>query len=181
VPRYAAFLRGVNISGRVVKMDALRKHLEKLGLSDVETVIASGNVLFSSASKNAAALEKKIHLGLHKALGYPVAIYVRTDAQIAALAGHRPFGDAKHKAARVFLVGFIAEPLSKDAARTLLALAAGTEEELHTKGSEIFWLCKNGQSVSPLFRVPIEKRIGTLITWRNMNTIERIHAKFSAR
>ena len=74
----------------------------------------------------------------------------------------------------MFLVGFIAEPLSKDAARTLLALAAGTEEELHTKGSEIFWLCKNGQSVSPLFRVPIEKRIGTLITWRNMNTIERI-------
>ncbi len=176
MPTYSAFLRGVNISGRVVKMDQLRVHFEKLGMSDVETVIASGNVIFSSTSRNAAALEKRIHEGLHKALGYPVAIYVRTDAEIAALAGYRPFSPAKHKAAKVLLVGFIAAPLSQEATKTFLSLATDTDD-LHARGREIFWLAKLGQSASPLFRVPMEKHLGTLITWRNMNTVERIAAK----
>ena len=180
MPTYSAFLRGVNISGRVVKMDQLRVHFEKLGLSNVETVIASGNVIFSATSKNAATLEKKIHLGLQKALGYPVAIYVRTSAEIAALAGFRPFSAAKHKAAKVLLVGFIAEPLSKSAQKTLLSLGTDTDD-LHTRGREIFWLAKLGQSASPLFRVPLEKHLGTLITWRNMNTVERIAAKLADR
>jgi uncharacterized protein (DUF1697 family) len=178
VPTYSAFLRGVNISGRVVKMDQLRGHFEKLGFSDVETVIASGNVIFSSPSKNTAALEQKIHLGLHKALGYPVAIYVRTGAEITALAGYRPHSAAQHKAAKVFLVGFIAEPLSKAATKTLLSFSSETDV-LHTRGREIFWLAQLGQSASPIFRVPLEKHLGTLITWRNMNTVERIAAKLA--
>jgi uncharacterized protein (DUF1697 family) len=180
VPTYAAFLRGVNISGRVVKMDQLRVHFEKLGLSDVETVIASGNVIFNSTARNAAALEQKIHTALHKALGYPVAIYVRTDAEIAALAGLRPFSAAKHKAAKVLLVGFIAEPLANAAKKTLISWVSDTDD-MHTRGREIFWLAKLGQGQSPLFRVPMEKRLGTLITWRNMNTVERIAAKLTAR
>ena len=48
MPRYIAFLRAVNVGGRIVKMDALRAHFEAAGFTGVETFIASGNVIFSS-------------------------------------------------------------------------------------------------------------------------------------
>jgi len=46
--RYVALLRAINVGGHVVKMDVLRKHFTKLGFTNVETFIASGNVLFDA-------------------------------------------------------------------------------------------------------------------------------------
>ena len=46
MPRRIAFLRAINVGGHVVKMDHLRKLLTSFGLENVETVIASGNVVF---------------------------------------------------------------------------------------------------------------------------------------
>src|ERR1041384_610051 len=45
---YAAFLRAINVGGHVVKMDRLRRLVESLGHARVETLIASGNVIFES-------------------------------------------------------------------------------------------------------------------------------------
>ena len=51
MPRYIAFLRAINVGGRhTVKMDFLRDFFESLGFSNVETFIASGNVVFDSSS-----------------------------------------------------------------------------------------------------------------------------------
>ena len=44
--KYVAFLRAINVGGHVVKMEVLRAHFESLGLSSVDTFIASGNVIF---------------------------------------------------------------------------------------------------------------------------------------
>ena len=176
--RYVAFLRGVNISGRVLKMDALRAHCTAIGLTDVETVIASGNVIFSARSGSDAALAKKIEARLHEALGSPVRTFVRTEAEIAALAEYEPFSAAKRKAAKVLLVGFIDEPLVKVAEKTLLSYRCPTDDFL-ARGRELFWLAKVGQGQSPVFRIPMEKQLGRLITWRNMNTVQRVAEKMA--
>ena len=60
MPKYVAFLRAINVGGHLVKMDYLRTLFEALGFENVETFIASGNVIFDSKSKNTQALEKKI-------------------------------------------------------------------------------------------------------------------------
>lgn len=62
--RHVALLRAINVGGRTVKMDVLRGACEALGLTSVETFIASGNVIFESRAR-AAVLEEKIetHLG----------------------------------------------------------------------------------------------------------------------
>jgi uncharacterized protein (DUF1697 family) len=52
MPRFIAFLRAIHVGGHTIKMDALRQHFESLGFSNVETFIASGNVIFESPSKN---------------------------------------------------------------------------------------------------------------------------------
>lgn len=51
--RYFAFLRAINVGGHVVKMDRLRQVFESLAFSNVETFIASGNVIFESTSHSA--------------------------------------------------------------------------------------------------------------------------------
>ena len=47
MPRLIAFLRAINVGGHTVTMMKLRKEFEALGLQDVETFIASGNVIFT--------------------------------------------------------------------------------------------------------------------------------------
>src|SRR4051794_37291900 len=111
--RYIAFLRAINVGGHVVKMDALRTHFEALRLVNVETFIASGNVIFDAptldaASSDAASLEQEIERRLEKKLGYEVATFLRTPRELAAVAAQQPFGagdplDAGH----ALSVGFV--------------------------------------------------------------------------
>ena len=75
MPKYVAFLRAINVGGHTVKMDHLRSLLESLGLENVETFIASGNVIFDSKTKNAELLERKIAKHLKEMLGYEVASF----------------------------------------------------------------------------------------------------------
>ncbi|HXV13589.1 MAG TPA: DUF1697 domain-containing protein, partial [Candidatus Krumholzibacteria bacterium] len=110
MPRYVAFLRAINVGGHVVKMDALRRLFEALDFERVETVIASGNVIFDAPSKSAAALEKKIEGHLHKKLGYEVATFLRTPAQMVGIAEYTPFKRAELDAeGNVLYVGFLGE------------------------------------------------------------------------
>lgn len=66
--RYVALLRAINVGGRTVKMDALRAVFGDLGFGNVETFIASGNVLFEAPGKP-AVLESQIETALNQALG----------------------------------------------------------------------------------------------------------------
>src|SRR5437588_2892987 len=70
--KYVAFLRAINVGGHTVKMNDLRRLCADIGLNNVETVIASGNVVFASPARSARALEKKIAAHLPANLGYTV-------------------------------------------------------------------------------------------------------------
>jgi uncharacterized protein (DUF1697 family) len=69
--RYIAFLRAINVGGHNVKMDYLRELFESLGYVNVQTFIASGNVIFDSPTEDARTLEKEIedHLSSTLAIG----------------------------------------------------------------------------------------------------------------
>ena len=64
--RYIAFLRAVNVGGRVVKMDELKKIFAMPGINNIATYIQSGNVVFDAAGDDDAALKKKIESKLFK-------------------------------------------------------------------------------------------------------------------
>jgi uncharacterized protein (DUF1697 family) len=73
--RYVALLRGVNVGGKsLVKMGDLKSCLEALGLDNVSTYIASGNVLFESAERDVAKLEKRIERAIEKRFELPVRV-----------------------------------------------------------------------------------------------------------
>ena len=59
--RYVALLRGINVGGaNLIPMTALRASFETLGLLDVTSFIASGNVLFRSKSTDSRTLTSRI-------------------------------------------------------------------------------------------------------------------------
>ena len=175
--RYAAFLRALNVGGgHVVKMDRLRQLFEQLGLEDVETVIASGNVLFTSASKNERALTAKIAGRLEDSLGYEVATFLRTPAELAAAVKRSPFG--KIDTANLY-VGFLADAPSPASIRDLRA-CANDIDDFHVAGREVYWLCRTSFGRSAFSGAKLEKKLCCATTLRNITTVRRIAEKLSA-
>src|SRR5207248_3028901 len=115
-----AFLRAINVGGRVVKMDKLRALFETAGFTNVETFIASGNVVFDlSSAKKTQALERSIEAMLRDALGYDVAALVRTGAELKAVAEHEPFTPAQLKKAFTVNVAFLRQAPDPKAMKAL--------------------------------------------------------------
>jgi uncharacterized protein (DUF1697 family) len=177
MPRYVALLRGINLGGHTVKMDRLKKLFEELGFKKVETFIASGNVIFESASKSASALEKKIAVHLEESLGFPAATYLRTAEQLAEVLEHEALQD--HRANTVY-IGFLSEPPSKDAHAKLMGHSTRSDE-FHVRKREVYWLCSTQMSESPFFRVGIEKALGMKATVRNVTTVTKLVEKYSGK
>lgn len=169
-------LRAINVGGRVVTMAELRGHFEKIGLKDVETFIASGNVLFNSRAA-ATTLETKITKGLHTALGYEVITFVRNADELAAIANYSPFPDARLARANTYVVGFVAEPLTSSAVKALMALQ-NADDSFHVHGREIYWMSLKGQSDSTFSNVQLDRTLKVRTTFRGMNTIRRLVDKY---
>jgi uncharacterized protein (DUF1697 family) len=72
-----ALLRGINVGGKtLVKMADLKTCAEELGLDDVSTYIASGNVLFASRRRDVTKLETDIERAIERRFGLPVKVIV---------------------------------------------------------------------------------------------------------
>lgn len=175
--RYAAFMRALNVGGRIVKMDELKRHFVKLGFSNVESFIASGNIVFESSSKSGAALEKKISSALAKALGYEVVTFVRTIAEVSEIAAYTPFKGLTD--APTFVVGFLIEPLSAAATKKLMALGSKVDR-FHVRGREVWWHSENSQADSTFSNAVLEKTLGVRTTFRNMRTVRKMADRWGA-
>ncbi len=172
--RYVALLRAINVGGHVVKMTVLRECFESLGFREVETVIASGNVLFTAASADAAALERRIERHLAKELGYEVATFLRSPAELAAIVAHRPFPDVAAVAAGHSLsVAFLKSAPAAPARSALLELRTPTDD-FHVHRREAFWLCRGRTSDSKVSGARLEKAAGGPATVRNITTVRKL-------
>jgi uncharacterized protein (DUF1697 family) len=174
MPRYVALLRAVNVGGRTIKMDRLRAIFEELPFKNVESFIASGNVLFDSTARDMPALQRKIEKHLEAKLGIEVGTYLRALDDLAAVASNHPFGDAKSKG-HTLSVGFFREALPPDLSAKLKALCTGYDD-FHVNGSEVYWYCRGNMSDSPLFKGALKKVLGEDNTFRNVNTVQRLAA-----
>src|ERR1700758_2529107 len=92
--RYAAFLKGMNLGSRRISNEELAAAFSTLGLTDVSTFRASGNVAFDPGTLPADGLAGRIESGLAKVLGYAVPTFLRTAEEVRSIARHRPFPPA---------------------------------------------------------------------------------------
>jgi len=179
MPKYIAFLRAINVGGHTVKMDYLRSLFEGVGGANVETFIASGNVIFDSKSRHTTSLEQKIEKHLRTILGYEVRTFIRATPELAEVAEYEPFSKAELNAAGNSLyVGFLAAKPSNEAKKKVLSLSGATDD-FAVHGRELYWLIRTSFSESAVSGALLEKTLGMPATFRNMNTVKRIAAKYS--
>ena len=178
--RYIAFLRAINVGGHTVKMENLRQPFESFGFSEVETFIASGNVIFQTTAKNTAMLETNITSGLRNALGYEVATFIRTAAELAQIAAYKAFPRSELDAAVAFNIAFLADTLDQKAKQKLMALTTEIDRFVaHER--EVYWLCTKKQSESTFSNAVLEKTLGVRSTIRGVNTINKMAARYASQ
>ena len=166
--KLVAFLRAVNVGGRVVRMEDLRRVFAATGQSNVETFIASGNVIFDSKSRSIPSLTRILESALEQALKYPVTTFIRTMSDVARIAAYRPFGDAEG----TLYVGFLS---GAPKAENLKRLATPIDR-FHLDRQEVYW--HRSSPDSEITGAAIEKALGVRVTLRNINTVQRIAAKY---
>jgi uncharacterized protein (DUF1697 family) len=165
--RYAALLRGINVGGNaVIRMADLRECALALGLEDVSTYIASGNLLFRS-QRTAVDLESALEQALRERFALPTRVVVRSAAEISRIVARIPaawIGAAHLRVTVAFLLRDV------DARRLALELKPRTGiDELTTAPGALIWATHRDALTRTGLRL-----VGTAayrsMTLRNVNT-----------
>jgi len=173
-------MRALNVGGHTVKMDHLRSLFEALGFTGVESFIASGNVIFDSPSSDTAGMERRIEAHLRQALGYEVATFLRTPAEVAAAAARTPFPAADPvPEGHTLSVVFLKTELDAEAQQRTAEL--GTDvDDLKVEGRELYWWCRTRFNETKITPKRLEKALGMPGTARNVTTVRKLAAKYPA-
>jgi uncharacterized protein (DUF1697 family) len=160
---YAALLRAVNVGGTgALPMATLKAIGEACGFSDPRTYIASGNLLLDSCLDE-TQVKAELEARLAAWAGKPIAVFVRTAAELEAIVAANPFPDAHGSRHMVFFYEAPPPPdlieRCRDRVGERLALGA---RELHVDYGE-------GIRTSKLKIPDKESR-----TARNMNTVRKL-------
>ncbi len=177
MPRYIAFLRAINVGGHIVKMERLRREFASLGFTQIETFIASGNVIFEARTQKEPLLQRKIEAQLRKEFGYEVAALIRSPAELIEIARHQPFSPADLNAAGHALYVALLDARPSDEAEKKLIAYRDEINDFHVHGREIYWLCRKRISDSNFTGARLEKTIGMRATLRNITTIRKLAGK----
>lgn len=179
MPKYIAFLRAINVGGHTVKMDYLKSLFEKMDFENVETFIASGNVVFESKSKCIDTIKKKIETELIKQLGYEVATFIRTTDDFKKINEYKPFNESElNNSNNTLYIGFLDSTASKENQNKANALQDAANE-FHFNSKEFYWLCRKNFSDSGIDGKKLEKALGMSLTMRKSTTVRKMAAKFS--
>ena len=177
--RYVALLRGINLGGRRLKMDELRAAFAALGFANAQTLLASGNVIFTSDLDDQTQLKQKIESGLEAEFGFPVPTLLRTQAQIEALLAADPASNIAPDKDTKLHVSFLAAPLPTSL--KLPHISADPDFEVHKIDElHLFDLVRLGPSTGSVDLMDwLAKHFGAGATTRTWNTVLKLQAKLA--
>jgi uncharacterized protein (DUF1697 family) len=168
---YVALLRGVNVGGVSIKMADLAEVVRGLGYTDVKTVLASGNVLFTTPDA-ASAAKKALEAALRERFGYEAWVHVLPVDAIRDLVAAYPFPRSAERHA--YLV-FAVTPEVRD---ELLAVELDPAVEQARAGDGvIYWSVPKGSTLdSVMGKAQSKASYKPWLTTRNLNTLEKLLA-----
>lgn len=165
---WVALLRGVNVNGITVRSADLAQLFRDLGFSDVRTVLASGNVVFTIDATSQANLKMRIEAGLRERFNYEAWIVLVPYDTLESIIDGYPFTqDADHHAYVIFT--------SEDATHDDVLAEAPGDEEVAGGSGVVYWRCPKGKSLDTRFAKHIAKaRFKATTTSRNINTLRKL-------
>jgi len=166
-------LRAVNVGGTSrIKMDALRAVYESMGLKDVRTLLASGNVVFRSGLKDRTQLVQRIMQEIERHLDLKVEVILRTLAEVESIVERGPLLSPRADMSKLLVMFLSAVPDAASQA-SLVKWHKGPEM-IEMRGPEIYLYYPEGIGRSKLTNAVIEGKLRTSGTARNWNTLTKL-------
>lgn len=171
--RYVAFLGSINVGGNRLKMADLRDAIEREGFDDVETVVASGNLLFTHEERPSDGVAEKMEFVLLERFGIASFAAVRNHGELAAAIADNPFaGDGDPKQVHTLFTDEDYDP------KAFTAFAGHYDgPERLAAGTRAYHVDFVGGVAASRLQAVIDKRFNFRATARNMNSLKRILEK----
>ena len=170
---FVSLLRGVNVGGHgKIKMETLRELHEALGLTNVRTLLQSGNVVFTSNLKDRDRLAERIMQEIERRFDLQVAVILRTLTEVKNILDRGPVLSARADPSKL-LVMFLSAVPDAQAQAALLKWHKGPEM-MELRGPEIYLHYPNGVGRSKLTNAVLEGKLNTTGTSRNWNTLTKL-------
>lgn len=161
-----------------MRNEHLRRVCEEVGLSDVATVISSGNVVFDTDTTDLASLEGTLETAWKERLGFDSATIIRTRDDLEELVELQPFGGRDHGKETYLLVTFAKNPVAVDVELPFRPENSGYELVSAT-ARELFTVTDTTTQRTPEVMSWIEGLVGRDITSRTWLTVGRILKKMA--
>ena len=176
-PKYCAFLRGVNVNGISIKMQDLRAAFVEMGFTDVQTILATGNVVFTIPEETSYGQDLKsfIEKELSRQFHYEAHVFLRSGEEIQkALVAAQAM--CVPKECHNYLLLFDDNELLTELRVLFDSLSHLQEEQLRTFECGAFWIVPVGSTLASEFgsKVLGSKKFKSRLTSRNINTILKI-------
>ncbi len=173
---FVAFLRGINVAGRIVKKELLQQAFIDLEFQNVATYKQSGNVIFEATSADMEELKKKISEKLRTKFCYDIIVLLRTMEQLKSILEKKPF-EGQNSEGTSFLVTLL--PTIADFPFQLpTTIPKSTAQIIAASGFEVFSVTHGGGE-GALPNPFIESKLKLKATTRNLNILREIIEKFS--
>jgi len=173
--KYCALLRGVNVKGTNMKMAEVCQVFKEAGMHEVSSVLASGNIIFSSDQK-ADDLKKILEKAMSGHFSYEAFLFVKSQEEIQNALDNHPFekNEALHSYIFTGNKG-IDETLMQEFENVPKAEKEAAEIADHT----FYWQVPKGNTLDSAFgKILGRKNLKDQFTSRNLNTFEKILKKF---
>jgi len=172
---YAAFLRGINVGGhKLVKMDALKKAFESLGFTNVQTLLASGNVIFQAPPMSASVLTKQLEEKLKKTFGFEISVLIRSIKELQRLDKTKPFAGVKVTPQTRLFVTFLTEKPASSLKIPYVSPGGNFKILRASKREVCSVLTITNLRRGMQFMAILDREFGRMITTRSWSTITRI-------
>lgn len=170
--RWAALLKGIN-AGVKLPMADLRSFLGEQGCTDVKTLLASGNAVFTSEERDGAKLEQVLAKAAKDALGVDPDWFLRSHAELAAIAKADPFPDATKAHPNHVQVHFHHDDVDPALIEAVAKIYDGPER-LQAIGRELFVDYPVDIGHSKLPQAMAKVKFPKASTGRNWNTLVKL-------
>ena len=175
---YCAFLRGVNVNGRTMKMAEVCDAFRTAGMTDVTSVLASGNIIFRSDHPQ-ADLRSILESAMTSHYGDTVNLFVKNADEVSAILRDLPFTANED----LHIYSFVCESMFE---ATLLdefnKITPSPNEKACIKNGNFYWQCAKGSTLDSGFsKILGRKAMKDKFTSRNIGTIEKVQAKMPAK
>ncbi|MDQ2844428.1 MAG: DUF1697 domain-containing protein [Acidobacteriota bacterium] len=151
-------------------MDELRKVYTSLGLTNAQTYLQSGNVVFRTFERDPIALGKQIEDAIERKFGFRAAVILRTASELRSVIARNPFAGRAEIEPGKLIVTFLGGDPGQPARDSILRIKTDPEE-LRIDGCELYVYFPNGMGRSKLQLAGIERILKTSGTSRNWNSV----------